>query len=100
LRSRQANPPISGIGLETSLQFASEGAHVVLTDINEPAAHKAAEYVNSQYPDCDAISMKCDVSREKDIEVVVGRAVEKFGRLDVMVSDWFNFLGGTGQGGV
>jgi NAD(P)-dependent dehydrogenase (short-subunit alcohol dehydrogenase family) len=57
-----------------------------LADINEPAAHKAAELVNRQFPGCEAVASKCDVSVERDIEKIVGVAVDKWGRLDVMVS--------------
>jgi NAD(P)-dependent dehydrogenase (short-subunit alcohol dehydrogenase family) len=75
-----------GIGLETALQFASEGALLFISDINEPAAHKAAEYITKQYPTSECQSIKCDVSSEKDIKVLVESAVAKWGRLDVMVS--------------
>ena len=75
----------SGIGLETSLQFAAEGAHVLLADINEAAAHRAAEYVNAQFPNCEAEAIKCDVSLESDVRGMVERAVERWGRLDVLV---------------
>lgn len=80
-----AEPKNSGIGLETSLQFASEGAHVLLADINDSAATKGAELVNGQFPGCDAFAVKCDVSKEEDVKRVVERAVERCGRLDVMV---------------
>jgi 3-hydroxybutyrate dehydrogenase len=77
---------IRGIGLETALQFASEGALLYISDINEPAAHKAAEYITKQYPTSECQSVKCDVSSEEDIKVLVENAVAKWGRLDVMVS--------------
>lgn len=76
----------SGIGLETSFQFASEGAHVLLADINRPSALKVAEYINSQFPNCGAEAVKCDVSVEGDVKGMVEKAVGKWGRLDVMVS--------------
>jgi NAD(P)-dependent dehydrogenase (short-subunit alcohol dehydrogenase family) len=68
------------------LQFASEGALLYISDINEPAAHKAAEYITKQYPTSECQSVKCDVSSEEDIKVLVENAVAKWGRLDVMVS--------------
>jgi hypothetical protein len=78
--------PISGIGLETSLQFASEGGLILLTDINETAVAQAAELVNKQFPSADAEGIKCDVSKEADVKAAIDRAVEKWGRLDVLVS--------------
>lgn len=76
----------SGIGLETALQFASEGARVVMADINEAAVTAAAEQVRSRFPTSDAVAVKCDVGKEADIKAMVDAAVQKFGRLDVMVS--------------
>lgn len=77
----------SGIGLETSLQFASEGAHVLLADINEPAVTKAVTYINSHYPNCGAEGVKCDVSKEEDVQAMVEKAVWTWGRLDVMFNN-------------
>ena len=76
----------SGIGLETALQFAAEGALVVLSDINEPAVIKAAQLVSDQFPSSQAVGFKCDVSKEGDVKSVVDAAVTKWGRVDVMVS--------------
>ena len=75
-----------GIGLQTSYQFAAEGGHVLLADINESAAAQAAEHLNEQFPKGEAEAIKCDVSSEKDVQRMVDRAVEKWGRLDVLVS--------------
>ncbi|KAF8759710.1 Enoyl-(Acyl carrier protein) reductase [Rhizoctonia solani] len=61
----------SGIGLESSLLFASEGAHVVLADINIDAANKT----------------QVDVSKEADLKALVDKTVEEFGRLDVMFNN-------------
>jgi len=77
----------SGIGLETALQFASEGALLFISDINEPAAQKAAEYITKQYPSSECQSIKCDVSSEADIKALVEGAVAKWGRLDVMFNN-------------
>jgi NAD(P)-dependent dehydrogenase (short-subunit alcohol dehydrogenase family) len=88
-------PPLSfshsGIGLESALVFASEGAIVVVADINEEAAKKAVELIKSEVPGANAaMAIKCDVSKEKDIEELVAKTVEKFGRLDVMLCVLFS----------
>lgn len=78
--------PCSGIGLESALVFAKEGAHVVVADINEEAAQRAVELIKSEIEGAnEAIAIKCDVSKEGDIEALVAKTVEKFGRLDVML---------------
>jgi NAD(P)-dependent dehydrogenase (short-subunit alcohol dehydrogenase family) len=47
---------------------------------------QAAELVNKQFPSADAEGIKCDVSKEADVKAAIDRAVEKWGRLDVLVS--------------
>jgi NAD(P)-dependent dehydrogenase (short-subunit alcohol dehydrogenase family) len=75
----------SGIGLESSLLFAQEGAHVLLVDINLAAAEKGAALVKERYPEVKALATKADVGKEADIKAAVDLAVKEFGRLDVMV---------------
>ncbi|KAJ3734392.1 short-chain dehydrogenase [Lentinula guzmanii] len=77
----------SGIGLESSVLFAQEGAHIVLCDINADGAKKGAEIIAERYPNVTAIAIKCDVSKEQDIRDAVAAAVEKFGRLDIMFNN-------------
>ncbi|KWU47371.1 short-chain dehydrogenase [Rhodotorula sp. JG-1b] len=78
----------SGIGLESALVFAGEGAHVVVADINVDAANRAVEIIKTQVQDAPkAIAVKCDVSKENDIKNLVATAVETFGRLDVMFNN-------------
>ncbi|TNY21209.1 short-chain dehydrogenase [Rhodotorula diobovata] len=78
----------AGIGLESTLLFASEGAHVVAADINEQAAQRAVNLVAERYPDAPrAVAVKCDVSNEAQVKACVAKAVEEFGRLDVMFNN-------------
>lgn len=72
----------SGIGLETALVFAKEGASIVCADINEEAAQHAVELVKKRGG--EAIAVKADVGKEQDIKAAVDKAVEAYGRLDVM----------------
>ena len=92
LRPTQNPYRASGIGLETALQFASEGARLCLGDINEEAILKAAELVKSRYPTSEAIGLKCDVSKEPEVKALVQGAVDQFGRLDVLVSRFVTFF--------
>jgi len=61
------------------------GLKVVLADINEAVISRAAEALRSKYPSSEAIGVKCDVSKESDIEAMIAAAVERWGRLDVLV---------------
>jgi len=73
----------SGIGAGLAQRFAREGAHgVVVADVNLERAQGVAQGIGAQ-----AIAVRCDVSREADIQVLVAAARERFGRVDVYVSN-------------
>ena len=80
----------SGIGLESSILFAAEGANVLLVDINLEGAQKGANIIKERYPNVKAIAVKADVGKEADVKNAVDTAVKEFGRLDVMV--WISHL--------
>jgi NAD(P)-dependent dehydrogenase (short-subunit alcohol dehydrogenase family) len=70
----------SGIGLATAQAFAAEGASVMLADVNEAAAHKAAEQLIAAGH--KAIGARCDVADEAQVKLTVEHTVSAFGRLD------------------
>jgi NAD(P)-dependent dehydrogenase (short-subunit alcohol dehydrogenase family) len=72
----------SGIGAASVRCFASEGARVVIADVqDERGAHLADEL------DGQAIYIHTDVSQESHVEQLVARTVEQFGRLDCMFNN-------------
>jgi meso-butanediol dehydrogenase / (S,S)-butanediol dehydrogenase / diacetyl reductase len=76
----------SGIGLATAKRFGTEGARVVLADLNaEKVAAAAGEVRAAGAP--DAWASVCDVSRQEQVEATVAGAMERFGRLDVVVNN-------------
>src|SRR5690554_3983488 len=75
----------SGIGYEISMDFAKEGAKIVLTDINEEAVKRAADELKGQGFDC--IGIKCDVTSEAEIKAAIEQTVETFGSLDVLINN-------------
>lgn len=75
----------SGIGYEISVDFAKEGAKIVLTDINEKAVQQAADELKGQGFDC--IGIKCDVTSEAEIKAAIDKTVETFGSLDVLINN-------------
>lgn len=75
----------SGIGLESSILFASEGANVLLVDINLADAEKVVKIISERYPNVKALATKADVGKEAEVRAAVDLAVQLFGRLDIMV---------------
>ncbi len=72
-----------GIGADVSAQLASEGAQLVIADLNATQAEaKAAAIATADR----AIGLACDITRPEQCEAVVQAAIEKFGRLDGMVN--------------
>lgn len=74
-----------GIGLESSILFAQEGANVLLVDINLANAEKGVTIIAERFPDIKVLALKADVGKEADVKNAVNKAVEEFGRLDIMV---------------
>jgi NAD(P)-dependent dehydrogenase (short-subunit alcohol dehydrogenase family) len=72
----------SGMGKVASELFASEGARVVLTDVNDEAGGETARAIGEA-----AHYVHADVSKEADAAAMVRAAVERFGRLDVLYNN-------------
>jgi NAD(P)-dependent dehydrogenase (short-subunit alcohol dehydrogenase family) len=76
----------SGIGLATAKRLASEGGRIVIADRN-PKGLAAAEKEARAAGAPDAWGAECDVADEGSVERTVSGAVERFGRLDVVVNN-------------
>ncbi len=75
----------SGIGRESAILFAREGARVVAADINGASAEETAAAILDSGG--SALSVEVDVSRSADSEKMVRVAEETFGRLDVLFNN-------------
>jgi NAD(P)-dependent dehydrogenase (short-subunit alcohol dehydrogenase family) len=78
----------SGIGRAIALRFAAEGARIILADLTQDVREggiATAELLRDGGHDAEFIQM--DVSSEDDANRTVKRAIERFGRLDVLVND-------------
>src|SRR3972149_8743068 len=75
-----------GIGRAVALEFAKEGASVVVNYVRSESASQELvgeiEKIGSK-----AIAVRADVSKKEDAENLVKRAVSKFGRLDILVNN-------------
>ncbi|KAM0517060.1 hypothetical protein ACHAPE_005172 [Trichoderma viride] len=76
-----------GIGLETAILFAKEGANVLLADISEPALEKAVAKVKELVPSAPRLeTRKCDVSKEADVQAMI-ESLDAWGGLDVIFNN-------------
>lgn len=70
----------NGIGAATSELFGREGASVVVVDLDEGRAAEVAGTLGGP-----AIGVGCDVSVREQVDAAVKRAVDEYGRLDILV---------------
>ena len=71
----------SGIGLQTSIRLAEEGALVMMTDINHEEGLQQAEKLVT-----NATFLKLDITEEEEWISVLDETVKRFDRLDILVN--------------
>ena len=76
----------SGIGLAIAERLASEGARLLIVDLDTAAIDKAVEAVR-QAGTPDAAGAVCDVADEAAVQAAVQAAMERFGGVDVIVNN-------------
>jgi NAD(P)-dependent dehydrogenase (short-subunit alcohol dehydrogenase family) len=76
----------SGIGLAVAKRLAREGARIVLADYNQQNLDDAAPQVKAAGAP-DVLASLCNVALEAQVEATVASALNKFGRLDVVVNN-------------
>lgn len=76
----------SGIGMAIVLELARQGANIVIDYVANPQATEALEQQVIAFGD-QAIGVQADVSKVPDLERLIAAAVEKFGRVDIMVNN-------------
>jgi 3-oxoacyl-[acyl-carrier protein] reductase len=72
----------SGFGAEIVLSYVREGAKVVILDLNGNGAQKIADAAGG-----GTIAVAGDVTKQSDIDAAVKRAVDTFGKLDIVVNN-------------
>ncbi len=75
----------SGIGKDSAIMLAKEGAKVVICDISEDAGQEVVNQIRNNGG--EALFLKLDVSNEKNWEEVIAATLAKFGKLDVLVNN-------------
>ncbi|MBY0160512.1 SDR family oxidoreductase [Cytobacillus firmus] len=72
----------SGIGRQVSLKFARKGDRVVVADFNETAGQETVDLIKAEGGEASFVQV--DVSKQESVEALVDKAVELYGRIDVM----------------
>lgn len=75
-----------GIGKSIGIKLASEGANLVLVDINLDVATQTAKEIENQYS-ISTLVFKVDVSNYKEVEEFVNTTIEKFSKVDILVNN-------------
>lgn len=74
-----------GIGKEIALEFAKQGASVVLTARTEAQIREVAEEIRKT--NGTALAVPCDVSKPEDVERVVQKTLQEFEKIDILVNN-------------
>jgi 3-oxoacyl-[acyl-carrier protein] reductase len=82
----------SGIGRETAIMFAKNGARVVVTDVDEKGGKETVDEivkVLAENPDNpgDAFFIKLDTSNREQTKQVAKEVIERYGKIDVLVNN-------------
>ncbi len=75
----------SGIGRAIALRFAQEGAMISVVDINLDGAKNVVREIKALKG--KAIAIKCDVSKEKQVEQAVEKTQEQLGNVGILVNN-------------
>lgn len=75
-----------GIGFGLSKAFASEGANLVITGRNEETLKEAKSKLENQY-NIKVLCVAGDGSNEKDVNKVIKRAIETYGKINIVINN-------------
>jgi 3-oxoacyl-[acyl-carrier protein] reductase len=75
-----------GIGKAYCMGFGKAGSRVVVADIDKPAAEQVGAQIHKE-TDSEAIAVPVDVSDEKSTKEMAGAALQRFGRIDVLINN-------------
>ena len=78
-----------GIGAAYALGYAKEGAKLVISDIVDGAETVAAV----ENTGTEAIFVKCDISKQEECDALTKAAMDRFGKIDVLINNAAHFGG-------
>ena len=75
----------NGIGRATAVRFAREGARVVISDLDTAGLEATSQEIEGQGG--QVVTVSGDVTQRTDVQRFVDTAVERFGRLDILINN-------------
>ncbi|GED02113.1 bifunctional aldolase/short-chain dehydrogenase [Bacillus atrophaeus] len=76
-----------GIGSAACRRFVSEGAHVVVADLNVEGAQRIAGEINKTYGEGRAMALKMDVTKEEEVQQAFKQTALTYGGVDFIVNN-------------
>ena len=73
-----------GIGSATARRLASEGAVVIVSDIDHAPAQEVVEKLEAAGG--KALAIACDVTHRASVEAMFDQAIEKYGQVDILIA--------------
>ena len=78
----------AGIGMAVAKAMGMEGANIVVNyHSSKEDAEEVADWIQKNSTCGDAIVVKCDVSKEKDVKAMFKKTIDHFGTVDVCVAN-------------
>lgn len=75
------------LGMSIIKKYASNGYNVVINyNLNRKNAEEIKKYVEKNY-DIEALTIKCDISDENQVDEMVKKIIKKFGRIDILINN-------------
>ncbi len=75
-----------GIGRGVARRFASEGAHIVIAEINHDSGEHTASEIIAEFG-VRALFVKTDVANKESVDTMVDSCIDAFGRIDILVNN-------------
>jgi NAD(P)-dependent dehydrogenase (short-subunit alcohol dehydrogenase family) len=89
-----------GNGRATSVLLAQDGCSVLCVDLQLESAEKTVDIIEKEVKG-NAVSMSADVTKEEDCKAIIKKAVETYGRLDILINnvgEWHTAAPGLADG--
>ena len=74
-----------GMGKSHAIKLAKAGAKVTVSDISQEECQQVVDEIEKAGG--EALAIKCDVSNKKEVEEMIKKTVEKFGKVDILVNN-------------